>query len=114
MSFNNFNKPNYGIISSLDVENLFTNVPVLETIDIIINNIYHYPTFPHSKSTLILYAKYFYSAPLRYHFTFPMEIYTKGRGQFWDQFSVSFTSQSLKIRFLIKYLFKVRWQDTHW
>ena len=28
------------------MENLFTNVPVLETINIIINNIYHHPTFP--------------------------------------------------------------------
>ena len=33
-------KPNYGILASLDVENLFTNVPVNETIDIIIDNIY--------------------------------------------------------------------------
>ena len=39
-------KPNKGIISSLHVENLFTNVPVLETINIIINNIYHYLTLP--------------------------------------------------------------------
>ena len=28
------------------MENLFTNVPVLETINIIINNIYHHPTLP--------------------------------------------------------------------
>ena len=33
-------KPNNGILASLDVENLFTNVPVNETIDVIINNIY--------------------------------------------------------------------------
>ena len=39
-------KPNKGIIFSLDVENLFTNVPVLETINIIINNIYHHPMLP--------------------------------------------------------------------
>ena len=39
-------KPNEGIISSVDVENLFINVPVLETINIIINNIYHHPTLP--------------------------------------------------------------------
>ena len=39
-------KPNKGIITSLRVENLFTNVPVLETINIIINNIYHHLTFP--------------------------------------------------------------------
>ena len=39
-------KPNKGIISSVDVENLFTNVPVLETINIIINNIYHHLTLP--------------------------------------------------------------------
>ena len=36
-------KPNKGIISSLDVDNLFTDVPLLETINIIINNIYHHP-----------------------------------------------------------------------
>ena len=28
-------KPNNGILASLDIENLFTNVPVNETIDII-------------------------------------------------------------------------------
>ena len=40
-------KPNKGIISSLGVENFFTNVPILETINK--SNIYH-----HSKSTPIL------------------------------------------------------------
>ena len=39
-------KPNNGILASLDVENLFTNVPVNETIDIIINNIYNNPSLP--------------------------------------------------------------------
>ena len=38
---------------SLDVESLFTNIPVYETIDIILNNVYHHatkspPTFPRS------------------------------------------------------------------
>ena len=37
-------KPNNGILASMDVENLFTNVPVSETIDIIINNIYNNPS----------------------------------------------------------------------
>ena len=37
-------KPNNGISPSLDVENLFPNVPVNETIDIIINNIYNNPS----------------------------------------------------------------------
>ena len=32
--------------SSLDVESLFTNVPVYETIDIIIRNVYHHKTLP--------------------------------------------------------------------
>ena len=95
-------KPNKEIISSLDVKNLFTNVPVLETIHIIINNIYQRSS--HSKSTPILYTKYFYPALLRYHFTIPMETYTPKRmelqwGQFWDPFSVIFTCQPLKIRF---------------
>ena len=36
-------KPSNGILASLDVENLFTNVPVNETIDIIINNINNNP-----------------------------------------------------------------------
>ena len=36
-------KPNNGILTSLDVENLFTNVSVNETIDNIINNIYNNP-----------------------------------------------------------------------
>ena len=39
-------KLNSGILASLDVENLFTNLPVNETIDIIINNIYNNPSFP--------------------------------------------------------------------
>ena len=39
-------KPNNGILASLDIENLFTNVPVNETIDIIINNIYNNPSLP--------------------------------------------------------------------
>ena len=38
-------KPNNGILASLDVENLFTNVPVNETTDII-NNIYNNPSLP--------------------------------------------------------------------
>ena len=37
-------KSNKRTISSLDVENLFTNIPAHETINIIINNIYHHPT----------------------------------------------------------------------
>ena len=37
-------KPNNGILASLDVENLFTNVPVNETVDIIINDIYNNPS----------------------------------------------------------------------
>ena len=32
--------------SSLDVESLFTNVPIKETIDIIIKNVYNHPTLP--------------------------------------------------------------------
>ena len=39
-------KPYKGIISSLEVENLFTNVLLLIKIDVIINNIYHHPTLP--------------------------------------------------------------------
>ena len=40
-------KFNNGILASLDVNNLFMNVPVNETIDIITNNIYNDPSlFP--------------------------------------------------------------------
>ena len=39
-------KPNNGILASLDVENLFTNVPVNETVEIIINNIYNNASLP--------------------------------------------------------------------
>ena len=35
-----------GIIASLDVDSLFTNVPVTETIDIICHNIYQHQTLP--------------------------------------------------------------------
>lgn len=38
-----------GKLASLDVESLFTNVPVHETIDIIINNVYNHPTLPAPK-----------------------------------------------------------------
>ena len=38
-------RPN-GILASLDVESLFTNVPVRETIKIILDNVYHHPTLP--------------------------------------------------------------------
>ena len=33
-----------GKLASMDVESLFTNVPVLTTIDIILQNVYHHPT----------------------------------------------------------------------
>ena len=39
-------KPDNGKIASLDVENLFTNVSVNETIGVIINNIYNNPSLP--------------------------------------------------------------------
>ena len=42
-------QPNNGILASLDIENLFTNIPVNETIDIIINNIYNDPSLPFLK-----------------------------------------------------------------
>ena len=40
------NKRTDGILASLDVESLFTNVPVGQIIDIIINNVYHHATLP--------------------------------------------------------------------
>ena len=40
---------NQGIIASLDVESLFTNVPIDETIDIIIKHSYNHPTIPPPK-----------------------------------------------------------------
>ena len=44
------------------------------------------------KITLIIYAKSFYSAILRYHFMIPMEIYSSKKiesrwDEFWDAFS---------------------------
>ena len=41
--------PNQGIIASLDVESLFTNVPILETINIIISRVYNHPDLPPPK-----------------------------------------------------------------
>ena len=35
-----------GKLASMDVESLFTNVPVLRTIEIILENVYHHPTIP--------------------------------------------------------------------
>ena len=43
------NSESSGIIASLDVESLFTNVPVDKTIDIIINNVYSHPNLPPPK-----------------------------------------------------------------
>ena len=40
---------NNGIIASLDVESLFTNVPISETLDIIIKHSYNHPTLPPPK-----------------------------------------------------------------
>ena len=40
---------NNGIIASLDVESLFTNVPIDKTIDIIIEHSYNHPTLPPPK-----------------------------------------------------------------
>ena len=34
------------IVSSFDIESLFTNVPIKETINVIINNIYNNPSLP--------------------------------------------------------------------
>ena len=45
-------KPNNGILASFDVENLFTKVPVNETIDIIMNNIYFNLSLPPLKINL--------------------------------------------------------------
>ena len=38
--------PNINCLTSLDVGSLFTNVPLNETINIIIDNVYHHPTLP--------------------------------------------------------------------
>lgn len=58
-----------GIVASLDVESLFTNVPIEETVDIIIENVYHNltrkaPNFPQKilKEMLLLCTK---EAPFR-------------------------------------------------
>ena len=50
-------QPNNGILASVDVENLFTNVPVNETIDIIINNIYNNPSLLPLKINLNILRK---------------------------------------------------------
>ena len=41
--------PNEGIIASLDVQSLFTHVPILETINIIISRVYNHPDLPPPK-----------------------------------------------------------------
>ena len=51
-------KPNNGILASLGVENPFFNVPVNETIDIIINNIYNNPSLPPLKTNPNILRKY--------------------------------------------------------
>ena len=39
-------KERKGILASLDVQSLFTNVPIDDTIDIILGYVYHHPTIP--------------------------------------------------------------------
>ena len=109
---------NKRIISSLDVENSFRNVPVLETIIIIINDIYHHPTLPPLKinsntlrKILLLCTTqvpfydphgniYIYISPTGWNSD--VKITKNGsQNQFWDPFLVIFTYQPLKIRFLI-------------
>ena len=41
---------NLKILASLDVENLFTNVPVAETIEIVCNKVYNHPDIPPPKT----------------------------------------------------------------
>ena len=104
--------PKKGIISSLEVENLFTNVPVLVTIDMIINNNYPHPTLPTTQRSTPL--KINFNTLRKIHSLVITEvtlynahgnIYTQkdgiAMGQFWNLFSVKFTCQTLKIRFLI-------------
>ena len=50
-------KLNNGILTSLDVENIFTNVPVNVTVDIIINNIYNNLSLPPLKINLNILRK---------------------------------------------------------
>ena len=47
-----------GIIASLDVESLFTNVPIDETIEIILNHVYNHSTIPPPKIPSILLKEF--------------------------------------------------------
>ena len=40
---------NKGMLASLDVESLYTNVPILDTIEIILDNVFNHPTIPPPK-----------------------------------------------------------------
>ena len=46
LQFHNLNVKDIDEFCSLDVESLFTNVPVRETMDIIIDNVYNHPQKP--------------------------------------------------------------------
>ena len=99
-------KPNNGILASLDVENLFTNVPVNETIDIIINNIYNNPSLPPLKINPNILRKLLLTCTTEVPFYDHLEnIYFRQMaslwGLSWAPFSVISTCQILKIEFSI-------------
>ena len=94
-------KPNNGILASLDVENLYTNVPVNETVDITIDNIYYYKSLPPFKLNPNILRKIlpistrsnsviFTSKQMGYLWNLP-----------WARSSVISTSPTLKMKYLI-------------
>ena len=97
-------KPNKGMIFSLDEENLFTNVSVLEIINIIINNIYHYPTLPPLKiNSYTLRKILLFCATEVPFYDHHADIYIQNdgiaMGSVLGPISVTFIYQALKIKF---------------
>ena len=98
-----------GIFASLDVENFFTNVPVKETIDIIINNIYNEPSFPPLKINLNILRKIFLTCTSEALFYDPLgNIYLQkdcvSTDRFWARFSVISISPIIEYSVALKNL----------
>ena len=90
---------------SLDIENLFTNVPVNETINIIINNIYN-PSLPPLKIDPNILKKLLLICTTEVPFYNPWATFTFEQTMYlwvqsWAQFSVISICLTVKMKYLI-------------
>ena len=75
--------PNKCITASLDVDNLSTNVPVHETIKIIIENVYNHPQIPPPAIQPKILENSSLPAPQKSHSMIPLATYIFKLTVFW-------------------------------